>query len=166
MPSWKADWVLGLALALGFLFASNSDLLQSLERKAYDLAAQAASRQPSDKVAVIAIDEQSIANLGRWPWPRDIHARMIDLLAGAGAKAIGHTVLFLEPQVDPGLAYVNRMIQFYDGSALKSAPGPLQQDSVALDALLHEAEQRLNTDRKLAASIQQAGNVELAMLFQ
>ena len=30
------------------------------------------------------MDEQSIANLGRWPWSRDVHARMTDLLAGAG----------------------------------------------------------------------------------
>ena len=36
---------------------------------------------PNDKVAVIAIDDQSIANLGRWPWPRAIHAKIVDILA-------------------------------------------------------------------------------------
>ena len=67
---WKSDWFLGLALALLVFFASGSDLLQSLERKAYDMGVQASSRTPSDRVAVIAIDDQSIANIGRWPWPR------------------------------------------------------------------------------------------------
>ena len=95
---WKADWFLGLLIALAFLFAARSDLLQSLERKAYDLGVQASHRTPSDQIAVIAIDEQSIANLGRWPWPRDIHARMIDILSAAQARVVGNTVLFLEPQ--------------------------------------------------------------------
>ncbi len=62
---WKADWFLGAAVALLMLFASSSDLLQSLERKAYDMGVQASSRTPSDRIAVIAIDDTSIANLGR-----------------------------------------------------------------------------------------------------
>ena len=72
---WKADWFLGVLVTLLVLAAANSDLVQSLERKAYDLGVKAASRTPSDKVAVIAIDKQSIDNIGRWPWPRDVHAR-------------------------------------------------------------------------------------------
>jgi len=87
---WKADWFLGvLVVALFALFSSMSDLLPGLERKAYDAALTAASRTPSDRIAVIAIDQQSIDNIGRWPWPRDTHARMIDLLVQAKARAIG-----------------------------------------------------------------------------
>ena len=62
---WKADWFVGLLVVLLFLFSASSDLMQSLERKAYDLGVLASSRTPSDKIAVIAIDDQSIANLGR-----------------------------------------------------------------------------------------------------
>ncbi|HET7776310.1 MAG TPA: hypothetical protein VFK74_08085 [Azospira sp.] len=40
---WKTDWFLGLALILALLVAANSDLMQSLERKAYDLCAALAS---------------------------------------------------------------------------------------------------------------------------
>jgi len=43
---WNADWFLGLLIALAFLFAAQSDLLQSLERKAYDLRVQASNRMP------------------------------------------------------------------------------------------------------------------------
>ena len=164
---WKADWVLGLLIALAFLFAARSDLLQSLERKAYDLGVQASSRVPSDQIAVIAIDEQSIANLGRWPWPRDIHARMIDILSAAQAKVVGNTVLFLEPQRDPGLVYIDRLLQFYGSSTFKTAADPaLQAEAASLDALLHEAERKLNTDRTLAESMEKSKNVLLAMLFQ
>ena len=52
---WKTDWFLGLVVVVLMLFAGGSDLLQSLERKAYDMGVQASSRAPSDKIAVIAI---------------------------------------------------------------------------------------------------------------
>ena len=42
---WKADWFLSLLIVIAFLFAARSDLLQSLERKAYDLGVQASSRR-------------------------------------------------------------------------------------------------------------------------
>ena len=88
---WKADWFLAVAVVLVFaLFNSASDLLPSLENKAYDLGMQAANRAPSERIVVIAIDDTSIANIGRWPWPRDVHARMTDLLAAAKAKVIGN----------------------------------------------------------------------------
>lgn len=164
---WKADWFLGLLIALAFLFAARSDLLQSLERKAYDLGVQASNRTPSDQIAVIAIDEQSIANLGRWPWPRDIHARMIDLLSAAEAKVVGNTVLFLEPQMDPGLAHIDRLLQFYDSSTFKTTADPaLQAEAASLETLLREAEQKLNTDRTLAESLGKSKTVLLAMLLQ
>src|SRR5213596_1170059 len=69
---WKTDWFLGAVVVLVVLaFNRASDLIPSLEQKAYDLGVQSTSRQPSDKVAVIAIDDTSIANIGRWPWSRE-----------------------------------------------------------------------------------------------
>ena len=159
---WKSDWFLGLALALLVFFASGSDLLQSLERKAYDMGVQASSRTPSDRIAVIAIDDESIANIGRWPWPRDVHAKMVDLLAAAKAKVIGYAVFFSEPQIDPGYRYITQLLDM----ARKPAPGTPEGDAVApLLAVLTQAEASLNTDRKLADSFAKAGNVLLPMLF-
>lgn len=43
---WNADWFLGLLIALAFLFAAHSALLQGLERKAYNLGVQASNRMP------------------------------------------------------------------------------------------------------------------------
>ncbi|TSA51092.1 MAG: CHASE2 domain-containing protein [Nitrosomonadales bacterium] len=165
---WKADWFAGVVVSLLFLFAANSDFLQGLERKAYDFGVQASSHSPGDKVAVIAIDDQSIANIGRWPWSREIHAKMIDILAGAHAKVIGNTVFFIEPQIDPGLAYINKLSQFVAGSsAAPASPDAYQlsQMLTQLGAMLKEAETALNSDRTLAESLKKAGNVVLAMPF-
>jgi eukaryotic-like serine/threonine-protein kinase len=102
MQFWRADWFVGLLVVLLFLFSANGDLMQSLERKAYDLGVRASSRTPSDRIAVIAIDDQSIANLGRWPWPRGIQAEMLDILAAGHAKVIGNiSILSIKPDLPP-----------------------------------------------------------------
>lgn len=62
---WKSDWFPGLAVALLVFFASGSDLLQSLERKACDMGVQASSRTPTDQIALIAISDAGIANIER-----------------------------------------------------------------------------------------------------
>src|SRR6202000_2310831 len=98
---------LGVVVAVVLLFISGTSLIQGLERSAYDWGVRASSRTPSDKIAVIAIDDASIRSIGRWPWSRDVHAKMADLLAG-NAKVVGNLVFFSEPQVDPGLTYIQK----------------------------------------------------------
>jgi serine/threonine-protein kinase len=156
---WKSDWFLGLVVVVLLFFAGGSDLLQSLERKAYDMGVQASSRTPSDKIAVIAIDDTSIANIGRWPWSREVHAKMTDLLAGAKAKVIANTVFLFEPQIDPGYQYITKLLEL----AAKAQPEGAETSPTL--ALLKEAETALNTDRRLAQSYARAGNVLLPMLF-
>ena len=158
---------MGLLVALFFLAGARGDLIQSLERKAYDLGVLATSRTPSDKIAVIAIDDPSIANLGRWPWPREIHARMIDILTAGHAKVIGYTVFFFEPQVDAGLDYIYRIAELLGNSTLKETSKPAQQAELAqLDALLREAATNLDNDQKLSDSIARANDVLLPMFFE
>ncbi len=158
---WKSDWFLGLCIALILLMTIASTAVQSLERWAYDVAVRASDLEPSKRVAVIAIDDQSIANIGRWPWSRDVHAQLIDQLARSGAKAVGYMSFFFEPQRDPGLQYIDRLIEVYQG-----LPAEEQTKLEEFDYVLAEAEDVLNSDRKLAASIYSAGNVALPMLFQ
>lgn len=55
---------------------------------------------PFPDVAIVAIDEHSIGKLGRWPWPRSVHGRLVDLLTKYGAKAIVFDVLFTEADKD------------------------------------------------------------------
>jgi CHASE2 domain-containing sensor protein len=158
---WKSDWFLGVIVALAVASASQADLVKSLERKAYDLGVRASSRSPSARIAVIAIDDASIANIGRWPWSREVHAELVHKLAAAQAKVIGITVFFSEPQIDPGLPYINKLSELY---GLLSPEG--QERLAEFGAVLKEAEDKLNTDRKLAESFSAAGNVVLPILFR
>ena len=161
---WKSDWFLGVVISLLMLLAGRSDLLQSLERKVYDMGVQMAQRTPSDRIAIIAIDDYSIANLGRWPWPRDLHAKLTDLLGTAQPRLMANTIFFSEPQIDPGYGYVTRLIEMLNqGGDTAVAPTPEVEKILAF---LAEAEVALNTDRKLAESYAQAGNVLLPLLFR
>lgn len=162
---WKADWLVGLLIVLFFWFSAGSDLMQSLERKAYDLGLRATTRIPSDRVAVIAIDDRSIANLGRWPWPRATQADMLDLLAASHAKVIGNTVLFFEPQVDAGLEYIGRISTLLDSPTLKSGSAAQLAELAQLRELSSEAVTHLDNDKKLSISILNANNVLLPMYF-
>ncbi len=159
---WKTDWFLGLVVSCVMLFAASSELIRSLERKAYDLGVQASSRTPLDRVAVIAIDDASIANIGRWPWPRDRLAKMTDLLAAGKARVVANTVFFFEPQIDPGYIYVTRLLDIHKQAAENNESSPRMEQ---IGGVLNEAELALNTDRILAESIGKAGNVLLPMLF-
>ncbi|MGB7543090.1 MAG: serine/threonine-protein kinase [Burkholderiales bacterium] len=162
---WKKDWFLSLLVVLALFFAGGSQLIQSLERSAYDWGVRASSRAPSDKIAIIAIDKQSIDNIGRWPWSREVHAKMIDALGKAKAKVIGYTVFFSEPQRDPGLGFVSKLLDLFPKPAVEGEVPQLREDQRPVYQLLREAEAALNTDRKLAASFSAAGNVVLPMTF-
>lgn len=137
---------------------ASTDFIGTLERRFYDYASTKTARQPSDRIAIIAIDDQSIANIGRWPWPRDVHAELIDKLAAAKAKTIVHTAFFFEPQADRGLDYIRK---------IKDALGPTPGEGGVQSAqkLIAEAELSLDTDAKLAASMQRAGNVLVPSFF-
>ena len=161
---WKTDWFLGLIVSAVMLVLAGSDLVQSLERKAYDWGVRASSREPLSRIAVIAIDDASIANLGRWPWPRDLHAKMTDLLAGARAKVVANTALFFEPQVDAGYAYVTRLSELH-GELLVAGIEPPPPQLEQMGAVLKEAEAKLNTDRMLSESMERSAGVVLPMLF-
>ncbi len=172
---WRSDWFLGLLLSLLILGASGTALLQGLERFVYDWGVRGAEATPSERVAVIAIDDDSIANLGRWPWPRDRHAELIDRLTEGGADAIGYTVLFLEPQLDPGLEYIREILGFYEDRSVGALAGFIDDPGIAnrarerLDELhgrLQQAETDLDNDARLAESLTRADNVILGMPFR
>ena len=181
---WTKDWFFALIVVLVILALTRvTNFFDAIETKAYDLGVVATSKSPSDKIAIIAIDDQSIANIGRWPWSREVHAKMIDKLGAANAKVIGNTIFFFEPQQDPGLRYINDLLAIYNkslpavaapdaplsGTIAAAAPPALAAapsgDLAQFGALLIEAEQTLNADRKLAASIKKAGSVVLPTNF-
>lgn len=77
-------------------------LTQRMDAWLYDRLSSATSHKPDPRIVVVAIDEKSLAELGRWPWSRRTHARLIDELGRIGVRGIGLDLLLSEPALfDP-----------------------------------------------------------------
>jgi EAL domain-containing protein (putative c-di-GMP-specific phosphodiesterase class I)/CHASE2 domain-containing sensor protein len=98
--------ILGVAAALGlFVFLTGAGgPLNGLLREARDTIR---SRAASGAIHIVEIDARSLAEINRWPWPRNIHAAAIDRLREAGARSIALDVDFSAastPEEDGALA--------------------------------------------------------------
>ena len=107
-----AALVLGTDLVSGAVAAgSGLNPLQTIELKTYDWRLTRTARPETARkdIALIEIDEYSLRNLqpyaGRWPWPRVVHAMLLDYLARAPAKLVVYDVNFAEADTRTGFDY-------------------------------------------------------------
>jgi eukaryotic-like serine/threonine-protein kinase len=143
------DWFAGITIILLLLAFSGSDFITSIERYAYDVGVRQSSRNASDKIAVIAIDDKSIEQIGRFPWSRDVHARLYDILANSGAKVIGQTAFFTEQQSGSDLAYIQQLKQSFEKSDL----GTLSEQIDKLSASLEQTRKQIHSSRNKKARL-------------
>ncbi|MCK5275008.1 MAG: adenylate/guanylate cyclase domain-containing protein [Alphaproteobacteria bacterium] len=73
-------------------------LLQNMRLKSFDLYQELKPREYKPVPArFIDLDDESLARLGQWPWPRTRVAALVDRLKQAGAAAIALDIVFSEP---------------------------------------------------------------------
>ncbi|WP_395736550.1 CHASE2 domain-containing protein [Prosthecobacter sp.] len=90
-----------LLLALGFSLTQLGEELENLTLD-WRFKARAPSDPPaSPEVLVVGIDEDALAQLGRWPWSREVHAQFMQLLSTRPPAAVAFDLLFTEPSPDP-----------------------------------------------------------------
>lgn len=98
-----AEWLwLAAVLVVAATLAAGQGWFAALDRMTYDTAVALAGRPAADDIVIVAIDDESIARIGRWPWRRAIHATLVDRLASAGSGAVALNILLSEKDVaDP-----------------------------------------------------------------
>ena len=94
-----------LVVALAGLHLLADTPIQSWLRNAWFDAYQ--TMMPRSRVSapavIVAVDEKSLAQLGQWPWPRTLIARVFDRLVEYRPLAVGVDVIFAEPdRLSPG----------------------------------------------------------------
>lgn len=99
-------WLLGALLAATALLAAY-DVFWRANLAIYD-AALPTGAAPGD-VVIVAADDASIAAQGRWPWPRELHAQLLERLRTAGARAVAFDILFTEPDPQGDAAFAAAM---------------------------------------------------------
>ena len=71
--------------------------IEIVELKALDVRFKARPNvKAGDEVVILTIDEKSLKELGRWPWPRSVMARLIDSLTAYDVKVMGLDIVFAE----------------------------------------------------------------------
>lgn len=74
-PLWRSTW-------------------ESIDLFCLDSWIRLAANPHPGKVLLVAIDDPSLREIGPWPWPRSLQARLIEKIKEAGAKAIGIDLLY------------------------------------------------------------------------
>ncbi|WP_097460655.1 CHASE2 domain-containing protein [Mangrovitalea sediminis] len=90
-----------LALVLLILMLQLTGVIPQLNLGLYDAMIDGDRLPPARDLAVVAIDERSLRELGQWPWNRQVHAALIKRLDQDGVKAIAFDVLFTESSPNP-----------------------------------------------------------------
>lgn len=84
-----------LALTVLLSYLGNMTDLARLDHAFYDRVLSITMKDDArDDVVIVAVDDDSIAQLGYWPWRREVHARLLSRLDHA--KAVGIDILFSE----------------------------------------------------------------------
>ncbi len=157
-PRGVREAVLALIVATGVLeLLSTTAVLRGLETASLDLRFRARGVQPpGTQVAVILVDDRSLAALGRWPFSRRLFARAVETLDRAGAKLIVFDLLFAEPDQSVPIALRDAAreavaaLPSTDGSPLRAALTRLADD---------------DPDRDFATAIRASGKVLMPVAF-
>lgn len=93
---------LTLALAIGYGAAREAWPFQAIEGQTLDWRFRIRGpRIPGPEVAIVAIDDRTLAELGRWPFSRVWLARAVDALVADGARVIAFDLLLVGSEAGP-----------------------------------------------------------------
>jgi len=142
----------GVAVLMAMLRLAAPEFLELQDTRVLDFRHRVRGpRAAGGEVVIVEIDEKSIGELGRWPWPRKELARLVDGLTDAGAAVIGFDVVFDEPDVSLDVAALE--------NAVASDP------HLTAQALLGRVRGAIGNDARFAAAIRRSGKVVLGSFF-
>ncbi|MFQ5935222.1 MAG: CHASE2 domain-containing protein [Acidiferrobacterales bacterium] len=146
----KIGFVLTALVLIMYLLGNQ--LLDVMELKTYDMRLRAEGhRVPAGHVTIAAIDEKSLARLGRWPWSRRTLAGLVEKLDTLGARVIALDVFFSEAQNRKLLDHIERLESERGFTPATTPYASLKQELAA--------------DTTLGQALAQSGKVILSMVF-
>ncbi len=152
-----ARWIVGVTLLMCALVIWRPTFCEFFELKLYDLKFRFRGAIPASRqVAIVAIDDDSLKTVGRWPWSREDMARMLTRLKQAGPRVIALDIIFAEKE------------QTVSYQALQNLSEALARRGVSPETLklLEVEKKRADVDRQLAAVLGQGSPVILGFFFR
>ena len=150
---------LGLTVTVGLAFLTwlAPNVVVRLDNTALDYQFRLrGERSPGQEIVLVLVDEKSLKEIGRWPWPRDTQANLVDQIHSGKPAVLGLDIIYAEPEVSGTV----RDIKAWLGEARQKGSRP--NDAFGqLEARLHA----LDTDQQFTGSLARSGEVVLAMPF-
>jgi adenylate cyclase len=143
---YGARWALGLLFTLAaVLYARGDWTSHAIERQDTIISDMRMRLEPVELepgIVIVDIDSRSLTEVGRFPWSRNVMAKLVDQLTRHyGAGAVGFDVSFPEPDTSSGFDVLERLA----GKELKDVP--------ALQAQLGKLKPALDYDGMFAQSM-------------
>ena len=116
-----SGFTIALLVTLGVLgiYYLDPHFLSVLELKMLDLRFLSRGKiETSGKIALVTIDEKSLHEIGRWPWPRVRMAQLMDALTASEAKVVGFDIVWAEPDENADLRRIAALRQKLAGRKL------------------------------------------------
>lgn len=155
--------VTGGMLLFYHLFADRIHIFRNFELKSMDLRFKIrGKRLPTDDIVIVVVDDTAMEYFGTWPFPRSVHAKLIDLLRADGAKAVGFDMIFSDSQENMGLSVLKQLRQYYLALLVS---GDMPHDTEFGD-ILDQAIQFTDYDAMLAEAIKKSNNIVIPIVFQ
>lgn len=143
--SWKQRLLPGGFSALGVLLLFKLGVLQPLENLGYQALFRFRGEQAwDDRIVLVAIDDDSLTQIGRFPWPRQQYAQLLQILGRSGSNLAVFDLLFSEPSDDDQVLAeaMNRhgqviLSQAWDSTGSPLIPVPaLRQNAIGVGHIL------------------------------
>ena len=147
---WIHVSLLSLSLTglLIFFYLTGNAFLDRMELKALDVRFLTRGQETPGPFAVLAtIDEKSLDEIGRWPWPRAKIGALIDRLSEEGARVIALDIAFPEPDENNNLRFIESM---------ERKTRLLGLSEPKLNRFMAQAREEADNDSILAAAIERS----------
>lgn len=76
-----------------------TQVLNRVDYLIFDIGQKVIKQAPPNDVIIVAIDQYSLSELGRWPWSRHVHAQLLQQLNREQPAAVGMDIIFSEPEL-------------------------------------------------------------------
>jgi len=93
--------LMALLLPIAMLGLAQRPIVTQIDASIHDRMLRLASHTATPDIMIIAIDERSLGELGRWPWSRETHARLLERLAPHAPRAVLLDLFLTEPSINP-----------------------------------------------------------------
>ncbi|MEW6388472.1 MAG: adenylate/guanylate cyclase domain-containing protein [Thermodesulfobacteriota bacterium] len=156
--STVAQIVVAVTLVVVIALIWRPPFMEFLELKLYDAKFRyRGSRPAGGEVVIVGIDDASLKQVGRWPWPREAFGELLQRVKDAGPRVIALDIIFAEKEETATVTAIKNLRRGISQVGGASAP---------IMALLEREEKRADVDRRLARIIAAGPPTILGFFFK